>query len=43
MGLTDADIQDLKYMVNLYSLNLRENDITDISCLAELPGWKACS
>ena len=37
MGLTDADIQDLKYMVNLYSLNLRENDITDISCLAELP------
>ena len=30
-------------MVNLYSLNLRENDITDISCLAELPGWKACS
>ena len=37
MGLTDADIQDLKYMVNLYSLNLRENNITDVSCLTELP------
>ncbi len=37
MGLTDADIQDLRYMVNLYSLDLGENNITDISCLEGLP------
>lgn len=38
MGLTDADIQDLKYMVNLTYLNLENNyDITDISAVANMP------
>lgn len=35
-GLTDADIQDLKYMVNLTKLNLSGNNITDLTPLAEL-------
>ena len=38
-GLTDADIQDIRYMVNLTSLNLNGNAITDLmplSSLAEL-------
>lgn len=35
-GLTDEDIQDLKYMVNLSNLQLRGNDLTDISPLAGL-------
>ena len=38
LGLTDADIQDLQYMVNLTSLNLNGNNITDVSPLAELTG-----
>ena len=38
MGLTDADIQDLQYMVNLTYLNLSDNrDITDISAVANMP------
>lgn len=38
MNLTDADIQDLKYMVNLTYLNLENNyDITDISAVANMP------
>ena len=36
MGLTDADIQDLKYMINLYDLRLNGNNITDLSPLAGL-------
>jgi len=36
MGLTDADIQDLKYMINLYDLRLSGNDITDLTPLAGL-------
>ena len=36
MGLTDEDIQDLQYMVNLTRLNLSGNDITDLSPLAGL-------
>ena len=36
MGLTDADIEPLKYMVNLQSLKLQKNNITDISCLEGL-------
>ena len=35
-GLTDADIQDLKYMVNLYDLRLNGNRITDLTPLAGL-------
>lgn len=38
MGLTDTDIQDLRYMVNLTYLNLAGNyDITDISAVANMP------
>ena len=38
MGLTDADVQDLEYMVNLEYLNLNDNPgITDLSPLADLP------
>lgn len=36
MGLTDADIEPLKYMVNLVSLNLQKNNLTDLSPLAGL-------
>ena len=36
MGLTDADIQDLKYMINLYDLRLSGNNITDLTPLAGL-------
>ena len=36
MGLTDEDIQDLQYMVNLTRLNLSGNDITDLSPLEGL-------
>ena len=36
MGLTDADIQDLKYMINLYDLRLSGNNITDLTPLAVL-------
>lgn len=35
-GLTDEDIQDLKYMVNLTRLNLSGNNITDLTPLADL-------
>ena len=35
-NLTDADIQDLKYMINLDYLNLRGNDLTDLSPLEPL-------
>ena len=35
-NLTDADIQDLKYMVNLTSLGLGNNQITDLTPLAGL-------
>ena len=38
MGLTDEDIQDLQYMVNLSYLSLENNsDITDISAVANMP------
>lgn len=36
MGLTDADIQDLHYMINLYDLRLSGNNITDLTPLAGL-------
>ena len=36
MGLTDADIQDLQYMVNLTRLTLSNNSITDLSPLEGL-------
>ena len=35
-GLTDADIQDLKYMVNLTRLTLSNNNITDLTPLQDL-------
>ena len=35
-GLTDEDIQDLRYMINLTYLNLEGNDITDVSPLSGL-------
>ena len=35
-GLTDADIQDIRYMVNLTSLNLNGNAITDLTPLSSL-------
>ena len=35
-GLTDADLAPLRYMINLTSLNLRDNDISDISPLSGL-------
>jgi biotin carboxyl carrier protein len=37
-GLTNADIEPLRYMTNLLSLDLHNNSITDISILRELPG-----
>jgi serine/threonine protein kinase len=40
MGLTDSDIQDLKYMVNLTYLSLDGNDITDISPISGLTGLR---
>ena len=36
-GLTDADIQDLKYMINLRDLRLDNNQITTLSPIAGLP------
>ncbi len=36
MGLTDEDIEPLKYMINLTYLDLRENRITDLSALEGL-------
>ena len=37
-GLTDEDLRDLKYMVNLPYLNLGNNaDVTDISAVANMP------
>lgn len=36
-GLSDADIQDLKYMVNLSRLNLNGNNISDLSFAEDLP------
>ncbi len=36
MGLTDADVQDIQYMVNLDYLDLSGNDITDLSFLSDL-------
>ena len=37
-GLTDEDLRDLKYMVNLTYLNLGNNvDVTDISAVANMP------
>ena len=36
MGLTDEDIQDLKYMVNLTRLTLSNNNITDLTPLKDL-------
>ena len=35
IGLTCADIQDLKYMINLYDLRLSGNNITDLTPLAK--------
>lgn len=35
-GLTNSDIQDLRYCKNLVELNLNYNEITDLSCLSEL-------
>ena len=40
MGLTDADVEDLKYMINLTYLNLRGNDITDLSFLTDMTGLR---
>ncbi|WP_300138050.1 protein kinase [uncultured Oscillibacter sp.] len=38
MGLTDADLEDLQYMVNLTYLNLEGNNaVTDISAVANMP------
>ena len=36
LGLTDEDIQDLKYMVNLYDLRLSGNRLTNLAPLAGL-------
>ena len=36
MYLTDADIESLQYMVNLRSLDLRQNQLTDLTPLAGL-------
>ena len=36
MYLTDADIEPLQYMVNLRSLDLRQNQLTDVTPLAGL-------
>ena len=36
LGLTDGDILDLKYMINLRYLNLEDNDLTDLSPVAGL-------
>ena len=36
MGLTDADIEPLQYMVNLEVLNLNDNNLSDLSPLAGL-------
>lgn len=35
-GLTDDDIQDLRYFTNLTYLNLNYNQLTDLSCLSGL-------
>ncbi|MEQ3171137.1 leucine-rich repeat domain-containing protein [Dysosmobacter welbionis] len=40
-NLTDADIQDLKYMVNLVSLGLGNNQITDLTPLAGLTNLRS--
>ena len=36
LGLTDGDILDLKYMINLRYLNLDNNDLTDLSPVSGL-------
>ncbi len=36
LGLTDEDILDLKYMINLRYLNLDDNDLTDLSPVSGL-------
>ena len=36
LGLTDEDILDLKYMINLRYLNLDNNDLTDLSPVSGL-------
>ena len=36
MGLTDSEVQDIRYMVNVDNLDLSGNDITDLSFLTEL-------
>lgn len=36
MGLTDSDIQDLRYMINLTYLSLEGNEITDLTPLEPL-------
>ena len=36
MGLTDTDIEPLRYMVNLEILNLNDNNLSDLSPLADL-------
>ena len=36
MGLSDADIEPLRYMVNLEVLNLNDNNLSDLSPLADL-------
>ena len=41
MGLNDADIEPLHYMVNLTGLNLAGNDLTDLSPLAPLTNLKS--
>ena len=40
MGLTDADTEDLKYMINLTRLSLQGNDITDLSFLTDMTGLR---
>ena len=36
LGLTDGDILDLKYMINLRYLNLDDNNLTDLSPVSGL-------
>lgn len=43
MGLTDEDIAELKYMVNLTELHIYQNEISDLTPLKGLTGLKTLS
>lgn len=43
MGLTDEDIVELKYMVNLTELHIYQNELTDLTPLKGLTGLKTLS